>query len=92
MAKYNLYSADLSRRYVLLEATSVAAGAAMVVAASRPANAAKAKRSQADVAYQDRPKGDERCDNCEPWIPPNGCRTVEGEVAAKGWCKIWVAK
>ena len=91
MAKINLYSADISRRSLLMTATGVAAGAALV-ASTCQVSAAKAKRSLADVAYQDHPKGNERCDNCEPWIPPNGCRTVEGVVAAQGWCKIWVAK
>ena len=90
MAKINLYSADISRRSLLMTATGVAAGAALL--ASTCQSSAKAKRSLADVAYQDHPKGNERCDNCEPWIPPNGCRTVEGVVAPQGWCKIWVAK
>lgn len=93
MRKYTLYSADadVSRRHVLKGATAVVAG----VAAATFADSAFAKakqRSQADVAYQDFPKGGERCDNCEPFIPPNKCRTVEGTVSAKGWCKIYAAK
>ena len=86
MSKVNLYTAEFSRRNLLIRAT----GAALV--ATSTCAFAKAKRTQADVAYQDRPKGDEQCDNCEPFIAPNACKTVEGTVSAKGWCKIYVAK
>jgi hypothetical protein len=91
MAKVRLYSADVSRRNLLQGAACAAAGVA-AIATTNSAFAAKPKRTQADVAYQDHPKGDERCDNCEPFIPPDKCRTVEGTVSAKGWCKIYVAK
>lgn len=92
MSKTRLYSAELSRRGVLQGVASVAVGAAAVMAGSERALAAKPKKSQADVAYQDHPKGSERCDNCEPFIPPDKCRTVEGTVSASGWCKVYVAK
>jgi hypothetical protein len=42
-----------------------------------------------DVDYRDRPKGGERCDNCRVWVPPNGCKSVEGEISPRGWCNIW---
>jgi len=92
MSKVRLYSAELSRRDILQGVASVALGAAVVTATTDRALAAKPKKSQADVAYQDHPKGDERCDNCEPFIAPDKCRTVEGTVSAKGWCKVYVAK
>jgi hypothetical protein len=88
MAKVQLYSAGFSRRNVL---RGVACAAAVAATGER-ALAAKPKRSQADVAYQDHPHGDERCDNCEPFIPPDKCKTVEGTVAAQGWCRIYSAK
>ena len=91
MARIRLYSAELSRRGVL-QGAACAAMAGAGLGASSTAFAAKPKRTQADVAYQDYPHGDERCDNCEPFIAPDKCRTVEGTVAAKGWCKIYVAK
>ena len=91
MAKYELNISHMSRR-ALLQAGGCAVAGGVVALSSQTASAAKAKRSQADVAYQNHPKGGERCDNCEPFIPPNGCKTVEGVVAAAGWCKIYVAK
>lgn len=47
------------------------------------------KLSKAAVAYRDTPKGAHRCDNCRVWVPPNGCKSVEGEIAPQGWCNIW---
>jgi hypothetical protein len=91
MAKVRLYSAEVSRRNMLRGVACAAAGVALVTATDG-AFAAKPKKSQADVAYQGSPHGSERCDNCEPFIPPNKCRTVEGTVIPQGWCKIYVAK
>jgi hypothetical protein len=90
MAKIRLYSAEVSRRG-LLQGVAAAAGG-LVVATSADRAFAKKKKSQADVAYQDHPHGNERCDNCEPFIPPDQCRTVVGPVAPQGWCNIYVAK
>jgi hypothetical protein len=90
MAKIRLYSAEFSRRGVLKTVAAVAAGTFAGV--SEIAMAAKKKRTQADVAYQDHPHGSERCDNCEPFIAPNKCKTVEGTVSAQGWCNIYSEK
>ena len=73
---------SLSRRTLLIAAVSVAAGGRMA--------AAKGKRSQADVAYQDHPRGVERCEICAPFLPPDQCRVVVGPVSRQGWCKIYV--
>jgi hypothetical protein len=91
MAKIRLYSAEVSRRGLLQGVACAAAGVA-VVGSANPSFAAKKKKAQADVAYQDTPHGKEKCDNCEPFIPPNQCRTVEGPVSANGWCNIYTAK
>lgn len=91
MARVRLYSGERSRRSLLRDFACAAASGALVSAAYK-AFAAKPKKSQADVAYQDSPHGSERCDNCEPFIAPNKCRTVEGTVSPQGWCKIYVAK
>lgn len=47
------------------------------------------KLSKASVAYRDKPKGAQRCDNCRVWVPPNACKSVEGDIAPQGWCNIW---
>ena len=92
MAKIRLYSADMTRRDVLQSVAVAAVGATAIAAGTNSALAAKPKKSQTDVAYQDHPHGAERCDNCEPFIAPDQCRTVVGPVAAAGWCKIYVEK
>jgi hypothetical protein len=42
-----------------------------------------------DVAYQGTPKGRQRCDNCEVFLPPDGCTSVQGKISPRGWCNIW---
>ena len=88
MAKVRLYSAELSRRKLLRRSAHAAIGLGFASAA-RNAFAAKPKRSQADVAYQDFPHGLERCETCAPFLPPDQCRTVVGPVGRQGWCKIY---
>jgi hypothetical protein len=90
MATHVIDIYKMSRRALLQAGGCAVAGATL--AASAGSALAKAKRSQADVAYVDHPKGSEKCDNCEPFIPPNACKTVSGTVSANGWCKIYVAK
>jgi hypothetical protein len=79
----------ISRRQVLTVAAGVVAGAA-IVGTSTPAQAAKA--SQKTVKYQDTPKGEQRCENCMQFEAPSTCKTVEGTVAAQGWCMVYVKK
>jgi hypothetical protein len=84
----------ISRRQALTIAASVAgasvASAAVVVGTSMPAQAAKA--SQKIVKYQDTPKGDQRCENCVQFEAPSSCKTVDGTVAAQGWCMVYAKK
>jgi hypothetical protein len=76
----------VSRRSLLL----AAAGAAplLTLASTR----AEAKIPQTAVAYQDQPNGDKECDNCTFFVAPNACKTVDGEINPKGWCKIYSKK
>jgi hypothetical protein len=67
-----------------------AAGAAPLLAlAPTPA---EAKIAKAAVAYQDTPNGDKECDNCNFFVAPNACKTVDGEINPKGWCKLYNKK
>ena len=71
----------LSRRTLLIAAATIA-GAGRVAAA-------RGKRSQAEVAYQDHPRGAERCEICAPFLPPDQCRLVVGPVSRQGWCSVF---
>ena len=87
-------SQGISRRQVLTIAAGAAGasitGAAAVIGTSTPAQAAKAP--QKVVKYQDTPKGEQRCDNCVLFEAPSSCKTVEGPVAAQGWCTVYAKK
>jgi hypothetical protein len=83
-----LSSTESSRRS-LLQAAAVLGVAAPFLALSAE-SASAAKMSQAAVAYQNSPKGSQSCANCKLFVSPSTCKTVDGTVAANGWCKIWV--
>lgn len=80
-------SKAVSRRTVLLGGTAAVAATAFAGAAR-----AQDKIPQAAVMYQDSPKGDQRCDNCLHWQPPNACAIVAGDIAPEGWCGVWAPK
>ncbi len=82
-------SLKFSRRVVLLRSAGCAAGAAAVLL---PLKQAAAKMSQPSVAYQDSPKGDQKCSNCSLFQEPNACTLVDGNISPEGWCKFWVKK
>ena len=50
---------------------------------------AGSKLPKAGVMYQEKPKGDERCDNCKFWVEGGGCTKVKGDIAPEAWCDIW---
>jgi hypothetical protein len=88
-------SQGVSRRRVLTIAAGAAGAsvtvAAAVIGASTTAQAA-AKASQKTVKYQDTPKGEQRCENCMQFEAPSTCKTVDGTVAAQGWCMVYAKK
>ena len=53
---------------------------------------AQAKTKQSLVQYQAKPKGDQECDRCLLWAPPDSCRVVEGTIDPKGWCALYAPK
>ena len=79
----------ISRR-VALTGTALVLGAAAATVVSQAT--AQEKLSQADAKYQDTPKGDQRCDSCMLFRPPNACKVVQGEISLSGWCQLFVKK
>jgi hypothetical protein len=81
---------QVSRRVVLASAAfSLGAVAAAAVVSQ---TAAQQKLSQADAKYQTTPKGDQHCDGCVNFQPPNACKFVQGDINPNGWCQLFVAK
>jgi hypothetical protein len=83
---------DPARRSVLRTLASLTGSVALLnFVALRSAAAQKKKKTLAEVNYQPTPKGKQNCANCDLFIKPDQCKSVEGTVAPEGWCKIWVA-
>ena len=66
-------------------ASAIVAGAAIVAEAQQ-------KAAQKMVQYQLKPKGDQECDKCLHFVPPDSCKMVEGKIAPKGWCTLYAPK
>jgi len=55
--------------------------------------AANKKMSPADVAYQAQPKGEQRCADCQHFLPEtSSCILVTGQISPQGWCSLWTKK
>jgi hypothetical protein len=78
----------VSRR-TLLQGMALAGAAVPVLAALTPAQAGV---PQTAVAYQPTPKDGRQCDGCALFIAPRACKSVAGDIAPEGWCKIWIKK
>jgi len=80
----------ISRRVVLTGTVLGLGAAAAAVAVSQAA--AQQKISQADAKYQGTPKGDQHCDGCVNFQPPNACKFVQGDISPSGWCQLFARK
>ena len=78
----------ISRRVVLTGAALALGATATVVSQT----AAQVKISPATANYQGTPKGDQRCDGCMLFQPPNACKVVQGEISPSCWCQLFVKK
>jgi hypothetical protein len=83
---------DLSRRVFFRRVAAYAVGGAIIQGISPNPAVAQGKVAQNSVAYQDKPKGAQRCDGCSLFQPPNACKVVDGNVSPQGWCSLFTAK
>jgi hypothetical protein len=44
------------------------------------------------VQYEDKPKGEQRCDRCVQFLPPDSCTLLAGQISPQGWCALVTAK
>ncbi len=82
---------QLISRRAALTGTVLALGAATATTVARPA-AAQEKISQATAKYQATPNGNDHCEICTNFQPPNACKFVQGEISPKGWCQLFSPK
>jgi hypothetical protein len=83
-------SSKASRRSVLLNGITYAAGLVAIVAANISTALAE-KIPQKSVAYQDTPKGPLKlkCSDCILFEPPAACKSVAGVISPDGWCALY---
>ena len=72
-----------SRRALLAALGGAAASALGGRATAQP------KMTKAQAQYQDEPKGIMMCGTCTLFLPPAGCKVMEGDVAVTGWCNAF---
>ncbi len=53
---------------------------------------AQQKVQKPTVQYQDQPKNGAECDQCVHFVAPSSCKLVDGTIAPKGWCLLFVKK
>ena len=86
-------SNSLSRRTLIGAAAYALATAAAALGAAAEEELSDAdKIKQSDAHYQRQPKGQQRCEICLQFNPPNRCKIVQGTVDAKGWCQFFAAR
>lgn len=78
---------SVSRRFFLRGSAAVVGAAGLAAFSAREASAKIAPKL---VAYQDTPNGDHDCSNCKLFMAPDACRSVDGTISPKGWCKMWI--
>ncbi len=86
---------NLSRRSLLERAASIAVSAwAMIGLTFRArADVSEAEKiSQADAKYQSTPNGQQRCEICLQFEPPDHCKIVRSPISATGWCQYFAAR
>jgi hypothetical protein len=50
------------------------------------------KIPQSEAQYQQQPKGQQRCEICLQFNPPNRCKIVRGKINPQGWCQFFAAR
>jgi high potential iron-sulfur protein len=82
----------LSRRSMLTRAAWLAGATLAGTVIPIELASAQQKASKDAMKYQDKPKGDQRCDNCMQFVAPSSCKVVDGTISPSGWCMAWVKK
>ena len=79
----------ISRRTLLKGAAAVTC---VALASAFAGKAFAAKSTKAAANYQDKPKGDMKCSNCNFFMPDGTCSLVDGSISPEGYCTLYVKK
>lgn len=82
---------SLTRRRLLVRSAGLAAGGAALAGVLGAAQSAQAnyKVSQSQAGYKSSPRGGVRCDKCQQFQPPSGCKIVDGAISPSGSCNFF---
>jgi hypothetical protein len=82
---------ELSRRSLLAK-MAFALGLAAADACAQEESKEADKITQADAHYQSQPKGQQRCEICLQFKPPDHCKIVQGPITPQGWCQFFAGR
>ena len=88
-------STIVSRRGIIGASLAIAAaGASGLATPGRAQSEPKEsdKITHADALYQLVPKGQQRCEICLQFDPPDHCKIVQSPTFRKGWCQYFAAR
>ena len=75
-----------SRRPILLNSVSIAAGGFILSAPAARTALAETKLTHEIAKYQDTPKNDQKCPTCIQFVTPASCKIVVDPINPDGWC------
>jgi len=81
-----------SRRAILLNSVSIAAGGFILGAPAARSALAQVKLTHEIAKYQDTPKNGQKCSNCVQFEPPASCKIVVDPISPEAWCQFYGAK
>ena len=81
-----------SRRVILLNSVSIAAGGFILSAPAACTALAQTKLTHEASKYQDTPKNDQKCLTCILFVTPASCKIVVDPINPEGWCQLYGAK
>jgi hypothetical protein len=81
-----------SRRTILLNTVSIAAGGFILSAAGARAALAQTKIAHDQAKYQDTPNNGQKCSGCVQFVEPASCKIVADPISPNGWCQYYGAK
>lgn len=81
-----------SRRAILKNSVSIAAGGLILSAPTARSALAQTKLTHEVAKYQDTPKDNQKCSTCLQFVEPASCKLVIDPISPDGWCQFYGAK
>ena len=81
-----------SRRAILKNSASIAAGGFILSAPAARTALAQTKLTHEVAKYQDTPKDGQQCSTCVLFETPASCKIVVDPISPDGWCQFYGPK